>query len=107
MWVQSDLANRIKKMANENRIFENARVEVGGQTSKPMTIKIALTVKGNIRSGAGEAKLSTEVFDEIEAVSGAGTVHTDAGGTFSIMIRKAYSSTNRVEFVTSGPVPDF
>jgi len=93
-------------MTNEDRIFKNACIEVGGQTSEPMTMKIILTVKDNIRSGAGEAKLPTEVFDEIEAVNGAGTVHTDSGETFSIMIRKAYAQSNRVEFVTSGPVPD-
>ena len=93
-------------MTNKDRIFEKARIEVGGQTSEPMTIKVILTVKDNIRSGAGEAKLSTEVFDEIEAVNGAGTVHTNSGETFSIMIRKAYAQSKRVEFVTSGPVPE-
>lgn len=93
-------------MSDDIRTFDNARVEVGGQTSEPMTITVTVTAHGNTRSGAGEAKLPDEVFAEIEGVNGAGTVHTGGGETFSIMIRKAYASSNRIEFVTSGPVPD-
>ena len=93
-------------MADETRVFENAQIIVGDQTSDPMTVTIEVTRKDGKRSGAGEAKLSEEVFGAIESVNGSASVQTQKGETFSIMMRKAYKQSHRVEFVTSGPVPD-
>ncbi|WP_299874979.1 hypothetical protein [uncultured Sulfitobacter sp.] len=94
-------------MAEETRVFENAQIKVGDQTSDPMTVTIEVTrTPEGKRSGAGEAKLSEEVFAAIESVNGAAHVHTQNGDTFAIMMRKAYKQSFRVEFVTSGPVPE-
>ncbi|QFT59711.1 hypothetical protein FIU94_12830 [Sulfitobacter sp. THAF37] len=78
---------------------------MGARTTEPMTVTVTVTTTPEKRSGSGEAVLPQDVFDEIEAVEGAGSVEAPQG-TFSIMVRKAFKDTRRVEFVTSGPVPD-
>ena len=93
-------------MSEETRVFENAQIKIADQTTDPMTVTIEVNRINGKRQGAGEAKLTDEVFSAIEGVNGAAHVHTSKGETFAIMIRKAYKQSGRVEFVTSGPVPE-
>ncbi len=93
-------------MADDIREFKDATLEVAGAKTEPMTVTVAVEVKDGKRSGSGEAHVSEEVFDKIEGVEGQATVHTASGETFTIMIRKAFRDTGRIEFQTSGPVPD-
>ncbi|MGK7652732.1 hypothetical protein ACSQ76_10055 [Roseovarius sp. B08] len=93
-------------MADDIREFKNATIEVAGAKTEPMTVTVAVETKDGKRSGSGEAQVSQTVFDEIEGVEGQATVHTASGETFTIMIRKAFKDTRRIEFQTSGPVPE-